>query len=160
MGIKNLIIAHAAASTFAWTSDDCVAATQLTGQPTTWIDFAITSMICVAVCISVGILSNCIKGIIKKNRDKEKEKPETDEQEAKKQAWLETKDRYDAAWRFVNMCWKIQHPDPIKDKDGNLVTVDNTTELTPKDEERYAEAWNVVRDYISARPAEPEKANK
>lgn len=156
----NLIIALAAASTFAWTSNDCAAATQLTGQPTTWIDFAITSMICVAVCISVCILSNCIKDIVKKNSDKEKVTPETDEQEAKKQAWIETKDRYEAAWRFVNMCWKIQHPDPVKDKDGNQVVFCDAPELTDDDKKRYEQAWNVVRDYISARPAEQEKANK
>jgi len=166
MGILNLIIASAAQATFAWASEESATAPQAPlwhEPPTSWVDLAITVVICITICISLCILAKCIKDIISNNQEKNHKNQTTENNTVKsseeKEDVIKIRDRYDAAWRFFNMCWKVQHPDPVKTENGNIFKCGNKTELTPEDDKRYAEAWKVVRKYIGVENTK-EEVNK
>lgn len=122
------------------------------GEAANMYDLAITAVICLTVCISLYILTGCIKSIAGGNGkcDKAKEQSDAGTQKPEKNDNPKPQERYDAAWRFFSMCWKVQHPEPMKDKDGKPLPLCEIPALTPEDKARYEEAWSVVRQYISA----------
>lgn len=120
---------------------------------TSWIDFAITVAVCITIVLSVVIIVYGIRNIVSDCRPIRKEiNGDGQHQPSADVKLVKWKDRYDAAWRFFDMCWKLEHPEPAAGKDGKPDAHGNTCSLTKEDRERYAEAWSVIREYIGAEP--------
>lgn len=162
MGILNLMIATAAEASIKWSSESDVTTPQLNGHVTSWIDFAITVVICVTVCISLCILAKSINKFASGKRTdvKEKQQIESNKKSEQNNDSISTKDRYDAAWRFFNMCWKVEHPDLMKDDNVKLGANGNTQKLSSHDITRYEEAWSVIREYMGVKAKQQDKGNK
>lgn len=156
MGILNLILLSASEANFSCSLEDGIATTSLQELPTSCLDVAITGIICLAVCISIFILTNGIRKTIstKSVVEKDSTPSDTDNKDSKEEYKITPKDQYEAAWRFVNMCWKVEHPEMLKDKNGILSKPEKLSELTPEDKIRYEQAWSVVRKYIDANTSE------
>lgn len=60
----------------------------------------------------------------------------------------ESKEKFESAWRFFNMCWRVEHPEILKDKEGRPIEYNTAQKLTTEDKEKYEEAWSVVNEYI------------
>lgn len=168
MGILSLIIAKATEINLACSTQDSVAPLQCHDQSATWVDLSITGAICAAVVISIWIVAWYIYKIVKPNSEGQKKNQPSDNestQDLKKNDTITEKERFDAAWKFVDMCWKVEHPAPSKnDKEPSWKEKtekdDKSAEkpkLTKADEKRYEEAWSVVRKYICAKETKDEK---
>ena len=153
MGILNLIATTSAEVAFTCSPQDATPAAQCNNLPTSWLDLGVTFVICLTVGVCVFIVAYYVKKIISaqqnKNQDNNpaKDNPEKSEEERKD---LKEKERYDAAWRFIKMCWNVSYPEMVKDSNGLPVSVDTGHTLTEKDLDKYEEAWSVVRKYIGA----------
>lgn len=164
MGILNLIIAKATEINLACSTQDSVAPLQCHDQSATLTDLWITVAICVTVVVSICVLAICTYIIIVKlNTEGQKKNQSSNNnstQDSKKNDPITEKDRFDAAWKFVDMCWKVEHTAPSKAGEWTIRKDCKSTdesELTKADKERYEEAWSVVRKYIGAIETKNEK---
>ncbi len=108
--------------------------------------------IIVVICLIVKVISkykeqNLRFGCEEKIRDKER-------------VARESKDKIDSAWRIFNMCWKVEHPELLKDKDGKSIEYNPVQKLTPDDIERYKDAWTILHEWHKERSKEHNLENR
>lgn len=163
MGILDFILTAATEATVTLSSQE-VSVAAAPNAVTSWIDVASISIICATVIVCVWIMAYYLKKILSDNKQKSQGKeencdnPELSETD-RTEAWKE-KERYDAAWRIFDRCWKTEHPEPVKTSNGNFEILKDIPPLTDSDKKRYDAAWDFINQFISAKPDELNKANR
>lgn len=155
----NLIIATVPVTNSAHPTS-CTPAVHCIQHSATMLDLWITIAICATVVLSIGILAIFTYKIVKNKHEedtKNQSNVKDDSNESLNKDKSTEKDRFDVAWRFVDMCWRVEHPAPSKaalPKDSQTDNEEKSPErttLTEKDKERYEQAWAVVKRYIDGR---------
>ncbi|MCM1449651.1 MAG: hypothetical protein NC082_04875 [Clostridiales bacterium] len=114
-------------------------------------DFASVLTVCITVFLCVLVLAICIHSIITRRRNQNVDISASGDTVARTCSqdyndW-KTKEQYDAAWRIVNMSWKVEHAEGKKAKDEEPSTAGNDR-LTEADARLYEAASKYLMDFM------------
>lgn len=148
MGILNFVFVYMTEAAISQSADD---GTIVSCQNafTSWIDFAIVAVICATIIGVVYIIALRVKQIITENISKRNEEAaairiynqyKIDSENVRR----ENKDRYDAAWRFIEWCWKTEYS-KSEGTAGNSFGNSGEKHLTEVDRKRCQEAWDFIK---------------